>query len=144
MKLDRDGELKELIAQVAALRRPKMDYTTMSPPDFAVIQFIHRMFEIQASYIALMRSFALMYHHFHVVPEPVARYGGLPMSELVKWSRKYTRKHLLEVYTVYQDKELMVLLLDLRMEGAFLYHEFERRLRSEEHTSELQSPYDLV
>jgi hypothetical protein len=93
MKPDRDDELKELIAQVAAMPRPKMDYTTMSPPDFAVIQFIHRMFEIQASYIALLRSFALMYRRFHVVPEPIARYGGLSFEELVKWSRNYTRQH---------------------------------------------------
>jgi len=137
LKLDRETEINELIAQVAALPRPKMDYTKMSPPDFAVIDFIHRMFEIQASYMALLRSFAVMYQRLHVVPEPVARYGGLPFEELVKWSRNYTRQHLIEVYTVYPDARLIQLLLDLRMEGAFLEHESVRRLEHHKVGSEI-------
>ena len=128
MKLDPEVKINELIAQVAALPRPNMDYTKMSPPDLAVIEFTHRMFEIQASYIALFRSFAVMYHYFHVVPEPVARYGGLPFEELVKWSQNYMRKHLVEVYTLYPSARLVRLLLNLKMEGAFVEHECERRL----------------
>ena len=128
MKLDRDGELGELLAQVAALPHPKLDYTKMSPPDLAVIHFIQRMLEIQASYIALMRSFAVMHQRFRLLPELVAKHGGLPMEELVKWSRNYTRQHLLEVYTVYPHRGLIGLLIDLRIEGAFLEHEFGRRM----------------
>ena len=37
MKLDPEAEINNLIAHVAALPHPKMDYTKMSPPDFAVI-----------------------------------------------------------------------------------------------------------
>jgi hypothetical protein len=128
MKLDRDGEIGELLAQVAALRHPKMDYSKMSPPDLAVIHFIHRIFEIQASYIALLRSFTVMYQKFKLIPEPIARCGELPFEELVKWSRNYTRQHLLEVYTVYPHQGLIRLLIDLRIEGAFLELEFERRM----------------
>ncbi len=128
MALDRDAELGQLITQVAALPHPKKDYTKMSPPDLAVIHFIHRMLEIQASYIALLRSFAVMYQRFHLIPEPVAKYGGLPFEELIKWSRNYTRQHLLEVYMVYPHQGIIRLLIDLRIEGAFLEYEFGRRM----------------
>ncbi len=137
MKLDPEVAVIKLIARVAALPRPRMDYSKGSPPDFAVIGFIHLMFEIQASYIALFRSFAVKNQRFHVVPEPVARYGGLPFEELVKWSQNYTRQHLIEVYTVYQDARLIRLLLYLRIEGSLLEHESVRRLEHHKVGSEI-------
>jgi len=139
-QLDPNGNKRKqfdgIIGFLAEAPRPKTDYRWLSHVDFLGIDFLHRVLEIQTSYMLLLRSFAAMYGRGWQ-PSPIAEKGYLSLPEILEWSHSVGMRELYEAYCAYPHRGLITLLADLKLEKSFLDNEFAARTEDKPFTSEM-------
>ena len=127
MTHDRQREFLVMLECAAALPRPKLDYSQPPHSAFLSIQLYHRLLIAQASYMILSRSFAVGLLD-GLLPVPVARDGGLSLTEIVGWGADLSVKNLFQAYCTYPHRELVGVMADLQMEEVFIDAEMVHRL----------------
>ncbi len=130
-------QFDRIIDFLAKTPRPKTDYRWLSHVDFLSLHYLRRIFDIQTSYMLLLRISAAMYRRGYMA-EPMARNGYLSLPEILRWSRCIGTRELYEIYCyTYPDSGLIGLLADLKLEESFLDNEFAARVVDKPFTSEL-------
>ncbi|TAK06100.1 hypothetical protein EPO44_05805 [bacterium] len=133
---EREKEFDRIWDTIAGAPKPKTDYSKLSHPDFIRLHFLRRLLEIQASFMAILRSAANMYRVFKVVPAQIKEHAELSLEEIMQWAQALTPKVLYENYCTYPAPVLTGLLLDLKIEEVFMEAELGRRFESKKVASE--------
>jgi hypothetical protein len=109
-------EFLALFNQVAAIPRPLYDYSKLSNSTFAAIEFIRRLMEIQAFFMA----------HFRVTRKLPATKKDI--THILVASMDLNPTQLAAIYCRCPDDGLVGLLVNLKIEELFVGAELEKRL----------------
>jgi len=129
-------EFAKILDIVASAPRPKTDYRTLSHIDFLGLRFLRRAWEIQTSYMLLLRSFAAMCG-LGWQPSQIADKDHPSLSETPDWSQDAGLKELYQTYCSYPHRGLIALFIDLKLEEPFFDDEYVARIADKPFTSEI-------
>jgi hypothetical protein len=116
MDRTRREEFKSILARVASVPRPLLDYSTFSNATFAGCEFIRRLMEIQCGLMLFFRSTGQL---------PVTQDG---LNLILTRSMEITLRDLAEDYELCGEREITALLAHLKIEELFIGAEIEKRL----------------
>lgn len=116
MEQVKQDEFLAILDTVASIPRPQKDYSTLHAANFAECQFIRRLMEIQAFFMAFFKVTGKV---------PVNKEG---MKDILVKSMNLTPLSLAAIYHATSDGPLVSLLANLIIEELFIGQELERRL----------------
>ncbi len=116
MNLSGRDEFASILAQVASVPRPIVDYRTLSNAKFAAAEFVRRLMEIQSCLMLTIRATG----KYPVTPR------GLNL--ILTHSREITPQGLAEDYDSCGEREIVGIIAHLKVEELFIAAELERRL----------------